>query len=444
MLTSLYVELPPSSIIIDREQRQRRQIDVTDLLDSVRQRGIINPILITQERKLIAGERRLTAAIAVGLSVVPCRYAAEGILSVEEQELELEENVKRRDLPWRDEVLAIARLHALYQQREPTWTQEQTATALCLTAGPVAKALRVAQEISDPRLAQVTGLEAAYNMLARRDQRVAADVLSDIVEAGIKVTAPAPATTTTTAEAAPAPAVPKIIPAEQSILHESFLDWAPKYSGRPFNFVHCDFPYGINLFAGKWSGRATTQTYDDSSETYFNLIKCLCGNIDRLMSASSHLMFWFSLEWHYETLEAFREHAPSLTFQTFPLIWHKSDNVGIMPDPKRYGRRTYETALVASREDRIVNKPVAISYAAPTDRDVHGSTKPEPMLRHFFQMFVDEHTRMLDPTCGSASALRAAESMGAREVLGLERDEENCKNARSELRKFRLLRSANK
>jgi len=46
------------------------------------------------------------------------------------------------------------------------------------------------------------------------------------------------------------------------------------------------------------------------------------------------------------------------------------------------------------------------------------------MLRHFFQMFVDNGTRMLDPTCGSGSALRAAVSAGAENVLGLEMDKE--------------------
>jgi DNA modification methylase len=35
-------------------------------------------------------------------------------------------------------------------------------------------------------------------------------------------------------------------------------------------------------------------------------------------------------------------------------------------------------------------------------------------------MFTDENTVMLDPTCGSGSALRAAESLGAAYILGVE------------------------
>ena len=65
--------------------------------------------------------------------------------------------------------------------------------------------------------------------------------------------------------------------------------------------------------------------------------------------------------------------------------------------------------------------------------------KPEPMLRHFFRMFVDEHGHMLDLTCGSGTSLRAAESLGASRVLGLELDPTNHENAVAELNRSRTL-----
>lgn len=52
------------------------------------------------------------------------------------------------------------------------------------------------------------------------------------------------------------------------------------------------------------------------------------------------------------------------------------------------------------------------------------SEKPRPMLRHFFRMFVDEHSRVLDPTCGSGNALRVAHDLGAAFCLGLEKEKE--------------------
>ena len=118
--------------------------------------------------------------------------------------------------------------------------------------------------------------------------------------------------------------------------------------------------------------------------------------------------------------------------------------MGILADPNRSPRHVYETALVASQEDRLIVRSVSDTYGAPTDKSHHPSTKPEPVLRHFLAMFIDENSRVLDPTCGSGSALRAAESLGAKYVLGVESDPEHYAAAQSALRTFRTLRKVAK
>ena len=52
------------------------------------------------------------------------------------------------------------------------------------------------------------------------------------------------------------------------------------------------------------------------------------------------------------------------------------------------------------------------------------SEKVPDMLAHFFRMFVDESTKMLDPTMGSANAVRVAYEAGANYAMGLEISEE--------------------
>jgi hypothetical protein len=120
-----------------------------------------------------------------------------------------------------------------------------------------------------------------------------------------------------------------------------------------------------------------------------------------------------------DTMDFFANHS-DLIIDPFPLVWMKSDNIGLLPDPQRGPRRIYETCLFGARGDRKIVSSVSNAYAAPTDRTQHMSTKPEPVLRHFFRMFVDENSIVLDPTCGSGSALRAAESLGAAHTLGVE------------------------
>jgi DNA modification methylase len=153
-------------------------------------------------------------------------------------------------------------------------------------------------------------------------------------------------------------------------------------------------------------------------------------------------MFWLSPKPAIilKTMRLF-ENGLSLEFYPYPLIWHKSDNSGIVGDSQRWPRHTYEAALLAYRGRRPLVRTVADSYSGPGDRKLHPSCKPEPMLRHFFAALVDENTRFLDPTCGAASSLRAAESLGARpeNVLGLEIEERFVSVGRESLLSFRVM-----
>ena len=57
------------------------------------------------------------------------------------------------------------------------------------------------------------------------------------------------------------------------------------------------------------------------------------------------------------------------------------------------------------------------------------------MLAHFFRMFVDSSTRMLDPTAGSGNAIAVGLRMGAPVAVGLERDEEYVRRGLAMLQK---------
>lgn len=447
-ITDDYDRVPCASIIVDRESRQRQEIDTEDLEPSIRLRGVLHPIIVDREFRLIAGERRLAASIKLGLPTIPIRFVDE-INQSERQAIELEENIKRSALHWRDEVRAYGRLHAIYNAADENWTMEKTANEIGIHYKQVHLRLRVFEELNNPKLAQCTNVSEAYNLLKRFDERRMSNVMANILDAGPRVLAPIfdpkpPGVSPSGKGITPALAQPKPAPVTQfpeSIFNVDFIQWAAGYEGTKFNFIHCDFPYGINVFASEQSGKNRQSTYADDSHVYWNLIEAFCTHRDRFMSHSAHMMFWFSMDYYRETLDAFRQLAPELEFQLHPLYWHKSDNVGILNDPNRGPRRVVETCFIASRDDRRIVKSTSNCYSAPTDKTYHTSTKPEPVLRYFMSMFCDENSIMLDPTCGSGSSLRAAESLGARTVVGLERDLEHYDNAQLALRQFRIKRA---
>jgi DNA modification methylase len=79
-----------------------------------------------------------------------------------------------------------------------------------------------------------------------------------------------------------------------------------------------------------------------------------------------------------------------------------------------------------SRGDRKICKLDKDHFDAAIDEKLHLNQKPIAMLKHLLAIFCDEHTALLDPTCGSGSALAAARLIGVPRVLGVELDSANA------------------
>jgi DNA modification methylase len=94
----------------------------------------------------------------------------------------------------------------------------------------------------------------------------------------------------------------------------------------------------------------------------------------------------------------------------------------------------YETAFFGWRNDRGIIRVKNNAFVGPSPSGDHAHEKSEVALSYFFEMLVDSQTSILDPTCGSGSALRAARSLGAGRVLGIEANKEFADDA---LRTFR-------
>ena len=173
--------VPISLIWVNREGRQRKELEVKDLERSLERIGLIHPIVITKEFELKTGERRWTAAKNLGWTEILARFA-EDLSPTEARILELEENAKRQDLPWRDTATAIVEIHQLYLELDPLWTQAQTAESLSSGEGHVSLYLKVGAHLNDPRVGQASSAREAYNILSRREVRAAGEELNEMIE----------------------------------------------------------------------------------------------------------------------------------------------------------------------------------------------------------------------------------------------------------------------
>jgi ParB family chromosome partitioning protein len=131
--------VPVDRIETNREQPRSSLGDLAELVASVKTRGVLEPLLVrrqTGERtfQLIAGERRLHAALEAGLSEVPCIELTAS--DQEALEIALVENLQRKDLTAFEEAEGYRALVDKYG-----YTHEQVAQAVGKSRPTVSEAL---------------------------------------------------------------------------------------------------------------------------------------------------------------------------------------------------------------------------------------------------------------------------------------------------------------
>lgn len=131
--------VPLDRIETNREQPRSNLGDLSELVASVKTRGVLEPLLVRRlpnERnyQLIAGERRFHAAVEAGLAEVPCIEL--GASDQEALEIALVENLQRKDLTPFEEAEGYRTLVEKYG-----YTHEQVAEALGKSRSTVTEAL---------------------------------------------------------------------------------------------------------------------------------------------------------------------------------------------------------------------------------------------------------------------------------------------------------------
>lgn len=149
-------EVPLQSIMVPEDRIRKISYDegLRALADSIRDHGIIEPLIVRRESgdgsrvgdtfRLIAGERRLKAAESLCMTTVPC-------VSIEATDIDaaiiaIIENLHREDLNIFEEAAAIGSLLKLSGM-----TQEQCARRLSVSQSYVANKLRLLRLTEDER-----------------------------------------------------------------------------------------------------------------------------------------------------------------------------------------------------------------------------------------------------------------------------------------------------
>ena len=141
METGRVVFLPARAIRPNPAQPRKifREEALAELSESIRQHGILQPLSVRRVGagyELIAGERRLRAAEAAGLSEIPCI-----VMTMDDREsgmAAMVENLQRQDLDFVEEAQAIA-----FLMEKWSLSQEQIAKIMGKSQSAIANKLRI-------------------------------------------------------------------------------------------------------------------------------------------------------------------------------------------------------------------------------------------------------------------------------------------------------------
>ena len=181
-------EIPVESIVPNPHQPRQAldPIALQELADSIREHGLIQPLIVTQQGQryqLIAGERRWQAAKLVGLSRVPA--LVKDATPQQMLELALVENIQRADLNPLEEASA-------YQQLIEDFglTQAQVAGRVGKSRATVANSvrlLRLPQEVKESLAAGRISEGHARALLGLPEAETQSRALRRVIQRGLNV-----------------------------------------------------------------------------------------------------------------------------------------------------------------------------------------------------------------------------------------------------------------
>ena len=105
------MQVPVKEIIV-RKRIRKEMGDIEGLAESLKRYGLINPIVINKKNVLIAGGRRLEAAKHLGWRTINA-IISDRSNELARLELEVEENVQRRDFNMEEVAEATKRIYRL-------------------------------------------------------------------------------------------------------------------------------------------------------------------------------------------------------------------------------------------------------------------------------------------------------------------------------------------
>jgi len=396
------------------EKRHRKTFEeskIQELAESISDYGLLHPPVLRElpngGLELVAGERRLRAIQTLS---EPYRCGPETIqpdevpylllTDLEElraREIELEENIRRLDLSWKERVQAISELHALRTAQDPSHTLADTAREITpegseinVTQG-VKRRLILAEHLDDPEIQKAKTEKEALKVLKRKLEGQLRTAYHDLV--------------------------PKEKSSKFAVQEIDAVEGLRKLPAASVDIILTDPPYGIH--AGQIDARlANPHPYSDAPAKVRDLLARIIPLLSRVSKPKAHAYLFCDIR-HFGFLSKLFKENDWFPWPV-PLIWVKDQ--GHIPMPNHGPRRNYECILFANRGMKPTRELRGDVLVYPTVKNKEmPAQKPVELFEDLLQRSALLDELVLDPFCGTGTIFAAAYRQGLR-AIGFDND----------------------
>lgn len=476
----------PLTEVIEGERVRHDMGDLVRLAESIRDDGLLHPIVLNRDNKLVAGGRRLAAHHLLADNHVvndrPEFYSSIPYLPLESyllkagkikrgetlsdsklRKLELQENHQRKSMHWTEKVLGLwefhkaCRLESLVEEGTQ-WTQAQTGDMLGLSQSnlsllfSLAETLHKDKDRKSPLWKLETQSEAIRFLMAKRQDELSKELVKRARKKTAERTSSRPASSSPllpgisvqaspTGEALPQKDIADLPPLDETsdevismgevanmFFHGDALTELPKLAELgPIHHILTDPPYGIDMDA--LSSMESIDRIESTHEVKPNielLQEFLRVSFD-CIEETGFMCMWFDLV-HYEMLTSTAEKIGWRVCR-WPFHWCKTSPC-LNGRAERNFTKAVEHCLILRRSEKSVlaNKvPRNYVLSSSENRSSHPFYKPASVWNVLIEAVSHPDQTIVDPFCGEGSMLVPAFKAG-RVPLGIELDEAHHNN----------------
>jgi DNA modification methylase len=401
---------------IDATDRIRKDLgDIGGLVSSIKEFGIIQPIVLSKEYvggmspviKLVAGGRRFAALKQLGIADLV--HGREFVWRNENRDvhdsktqlrfsaIELEENLRRKDLSWPEIVEGKAKLlkimQEIYGEQKMGGPSKSTAqTQIPNSTGFGVRKLAAMLGESPATISRDLQIAAAIKMFPQMST-------FDTKEAAVRKLS----TATNIATNLSKPSAIAGLEHDWKLYKGKFEDHVHEIPNESIDLIYTDLPFGVDL--NKMSGHASQGivSYPDSREKIVSNLANISVESFRILKPNTFCVFFFGFNYYTELVSSLK--AAGFIVNPVPFIWYKHTRSTENPNI-RYAN-AYDAAIVAGKGSPMFVRPgqpnVVDIPAVPPSQKLQIAQQPLDLVTKFILDMTAEGMTICDLAAGSGT-----------------------------------------